>query len=92
MPNDYILIKVGYEGIDELVWLSPDSNIIKGIRERAIKVDIAEANLRSKRFKFDRIFSDKEITDRYCVMQWDGKHFKCVCHELGIELQEMVLF
>jgi len=88
----FLIIKVGFEGIDKLAWLAgnPDEAIKE--REKAIKRDIAQANKDCKITKTKRVFTDKEISDRYCIQKWNGKKFNCVCKDLGLKIHEEMFY
>lgn len=90
--DNYLLIKVGFEGIDKLIWLSNDPKEIKKIRKRAIEVDIAKSNLSCKKIKIKRIFTDNEIIKCYCIQKWDRGKFNCACRDLGIGITIKVLY
>ena len=82
----YLLIEVGYEGIDELIYLTDDPKKILDVRKRAINWKIAESNYRAraKRWGMKRWRTDKELSERFCIMRWEGHRFECVCREFGI--------
>ncbi len=72
MERHYLIIKTGYEGIDELCWLAHGE---------------AEAIKEIKRFRK----KDKEDWDNYCVQEWDGTRFLCVCNRLGVSPSQKML-
>lgn len=92
MNEPFLIIKVGFEGIDKLAWLTgnPDDAIKE--REKAIKREIAQANKDCKKTKVRRIFTDKEISDRFCIQKWNGKKFNCVCKDLGLKVHEEMFY
>lgn len=92
MNEPYIIIRVGFEAIDKLVYLIGNPDEAVNIRERAIKVALAEVNISCKKTGVRRIFTDKEIAERFCIQKWTGNKFECVCKELGVKIDEMVLY
>jgi hypothetical protein len=88
----YLLIKVGYGGIEKLAYLSDNIEIIKNMRIKSIEIDYAKNQYRyRKKFK-DLRNTKEEIADQYCVLKWDENKFDCCCKELGIETSEMILY
>ena len=73
----YVIVYVGYEGIDEIVHATTD-------REEAVRV-IKE--LRKKAEKDP----DRE-PDRYCVMKKGKEGYECACAELGVPPKIRVIY
>lgn len=90
--GSYLVSKVGFEGIEKLIYLTKDPKKAIEIREKAIKVDIEEANLRCKNTGFKRIFDDNHLANKICIEKWDGKKFGCVHKKLGIKINKEVLY
>ena len=101
----YIIIETGYEGIENLCYLteSPMDVVeqIQRIREQAI-VDQIEFNKELNKINAENDFDWKEperltkrekqqIRDFYCVQKWDGKEFSCACDELGVNPSKLML-
>lgn len=42
--------------------------------------------------EYNKIFNSRQDPDRYCVMTYDGKEFKCNCNELGVSPKETWLY
>lgn len=95
----YLVIKTGYEGIEDLYWLTSDSNeAIRKMKELQIKevkelIDMADV------FENEEGATIEEITDEMiqhtkdfiCIQKWDGNKFYCACSELGVKPSKMML-
>lgn len=90
----YLLIKWHIEGIEKLIYLSDDKELIiteyKKVINNEIKNEKDEIKYMNKEFpslkplKFDI----KKVVDRFCIMQWNliDKKFYNVTDELRIEI------
>lgn len=79
----YLLIKTGYEGIDDIIYLSDNA---KEITKKRIEI------IRKRYDVFAReSYTEECFAEFFCVQKWDGKEFKCCCAELGVEPSKMML-
>jgi hypothetical protein len=82
----YIVIKTGYEGIEEMCYLSDDkTTIVQKMR------DIIEDGWMEEERDDPGWFSKQEYADFYCIQKWDGERFDCACAELGVESSKEML-
>jgi len=73
----YVIVYVGYEGIEEVVYATADrDDAIRKIRE-----------LRRKAKK-----DPDRDPDRYCVMKQGKDKFECACAELGVEPSKPIFY
>jgi len=96
MTEAYLLMKCGYEGIEELTFLSNDvkeiteklNSVYSDIDERIkLKLEYTEEEIENLLNKNDFKLYDKlaHIPDKesYCIQRWNGIEFKCCCKDLG---------
>ena len=88
----YLIIKTGYEGIEELCWLGEDQEQaiakVKELREKVV-TDFKEL------FKDDPDMLNEERlqneADFICVQEWNGVGFNCVCSRLRVSPSKPML-
>lgn len=88
----YLIIKTGWEGIEDLLWLtdSPEEAISKAIEAKttAIKelIDMAYTLEDEDDFVVEEISQEdiQRAKDFICIQKWNGSRFICACEELGI--------
>lgn len=97
----YLLIRVGYEGIDRIACLSYKKKKILWMMEYSIQKAIRNYLRRKVRMAKEgwSVPSEEEVNheivsirDRFCIQQWDGKHFNCECKKLGIITSEAIYY
>jgi len=88
MKDIFLVIETGYEGIEQLCWLtdSPKEAIkkLKFFRRKEWKKRKRIYKGRPKILQPKRRY----VWDFFCIQKWDGKEFKCVCSELGVSPSE----
>ena len=80
MTDIYLVVQVGYEGIDELYrgFLNPD-DAVEFVKETKKNI---ESHIEEEP---DRAWMINKVK-RICVMKGDENHeFECVCSELGVD-------
>jgi hypothetical protein len=94
----YLVIRTGYEGIEELNWLTSDPG--EAINKAKLLQIVCVKELIDHAYKFDdddsdeiiiEEISEKEIQhakDFVCIQKWTGDEFICACAELGISPSE----
>lgn len=97
----YLLVECGFEGIEDLIYLSDNKELILTEHKKAIekKIKKAEEMIEWEKKEFPQFkpwkINKQEIADRFCVNKWDvtaEEKFECVCKELGIKTKELVLY
>lgn len=97
--TSYLVVKTGYEGIEELAYLTGDPKIaVKKLKELR-KKDYEEQKKLEKEWNKDLPKEDRDsysytrqhVYNFWCIQEWDGKSFKCICRKLGIPPTEMML-
>lgn len=108
--RQFIIVKVGYEGIQSLLSLkSNEDEAVSYIRQKRIlhkeiedfiNLRISENNLEDKDeysedlflkdlenniFPFEDFMSVMYPHEDYCLQEWDGEKFECICkkHDLS---------
>ena len=84
MTDIYIVIEVGYEGIEEIYrgFLNP-YDAVEFVKKT--KQDILNDIEENGRDDFDKEWMLKRV-QRLCVMKGDENHeFECVCKDLGVD-------
>ena len=91
----YLLIKTGYEGIEELCYLSDSSSTILEKRKEFITKNLVEEKELWKdectELREEMVSSEQEVADFFCVQHWDGEKFACVCSKLGVSPSKLML-
>ena len=97
----YLVINTGYEGIEELYWLTNDSQ--EAVNKKKELEIVSIKNLIDGAYKFEDEETDsfiiEEITDNdiqrvrdlICIQKWTGDKFVCACAELGVEPSQRML-
>jgi len=90
----YLVIRTGYEGIEELNWLTSDpmeaikkAKLLQMVCVKEL-VDLAynPADFEDDDTYLDKLTDEKiqHTKDFVCVQKWTGEKFVCACAELGI--------
>ena len=96
MKEAYLIIQTGYEGIEQLNYLTSLPTLaIKRLEQIYEEIDNnserdpdgwrEENNFIAKRHQIQK---DKDF---YCIQKWNGKKFDCACHLLGVEPSKLML-
>lgn len=97
----YLIIKTGYEGIEDLYLLSDNKEEVieevKQLKSNAIKKEREYIERETK--EYGEVFETEEIklkeinaaADFICVQKWDGQKFDCCCDELGVNPSKPML-
>jgi hypothetical protein len=93
----YILVEVGYEGIDKIVYVTNNKDKIIEKYKEYIKIEIPKDVLEiyssdSKQDKRDREYWIKDRKERLCIQGFDGKEVKCVCSYCGIKSKRPIYY
>lgn len=88
----YLLIQVGFEGIDAILYLSDNSDLILQKREEAIEKEYEYHNSLFKDFDSSMLRTREEIAERFCIQKWDGESFDCCCKELKIKISQPIFY
>jgi len=94
----FLLIETGYEGIQQLCWLSEDKEEILKKRDVFINDKIKQKEEDNKILKQEiPDFEPSPVRERqyyadfFCVQKWDGKEFSCACGELKVNPSKLML-
>ena len=96
MRKAYLIIETGFEGIEELCYLTDiPAKAVKRLRKIHQKIDDeSERDPESWREQNNFIANLHRIQDKkdfYCIQRWNGQTFECACNELGIETSKLML-
>lgn len=98
VKEKFLLIETGYEGIQNLCWLSEDKDEILKKREEFIDKKIEDKKELNKLLLEDtpdypirEPYPRQHYADFFCVQKWDGKKFSCVCNELEVNPSKLML-
>lgn len=95
----YLVIKTGYEGIEELNWLTsnPQEAIQKAMLMKIASVkelvDMAYCFEEEDELVLEEI-TEKDIQrakDFICIQKWTGSEFICACSELNMKPSQSML-
>lgn len=94
----FLLIETGYEGIEQLCWLSSDKEEILRKREEFINAKIKQKEEDNKLLKQEMpdfepfpVRERQYYADFFCIQKWDGKEFSCDCGELDVKPSKIML-
>lgn len=83
MKEAYLIIKTGYEGIEQLAFLTEDlKKATKKMEYFHHKIDEIERDVDGWRDEnnFIAVRHEKQKKkDWYCLQKWNGREFDCVC-------------
>jgi len=91
----YLIIKTGYEGIEELCYLTADKDEVKQKFEELVLKEVEEYEELKKLAKQEGFTlsskSEQEIRDFFCVQKWNGREFKCACGDFDLAPSKLML-
>lgn len=89
IESAYIILSTSYSGVIETLYLT--DNVNDAIKKRE---EIIESMARREQVIFggdvETIIDD--IKDDFCIQEWNGKSFKCICKKVGIEIRTPEMF
>ena len=91
MVKQYLVIETGYEGIEKLCWLTENREYAISKREEFINKKVERDKELWKDYPEHRLKSRQEIANFFCIQEWTGKEFQCVCKELGVKVTKLML-
>ena len=87
----YLIIQTGYEGIEKLCWLTDKKEESLTKREEFIDKEVRHQKDMWQDFPDYRIKTRQEIADFFCIQQWKNNRFDCVCKEVGVKINKLML-
>lgn len=103
MNTHYLVIKCGHEGIEELTFLTDDSDKAKQ-KVLDLRQSIIDAKAEREKYtedEWDELHESGKIPfdtfmkgeygnpNQYCAQKWTGEKFECCCKELDVSPSEM---
>ena len=94
----YLIIETGYEGIESLCWLTESKEEAISKREEFIDKKMEEDREMWEEWQknpelaeIDRPLKKREdVANFFCIQEWNGKEFECVCRDLGVKITKLM--
>lgn len=83
----YLIIETGYEGIEQLCYLTDSREEAVAYKAKAIEEKRREQEEIAEMLRkegLDPHEGSRDVADFFCIQKWDGKEFSCACGDLGV--------